>query len=84
MAAPPVLMVTLTTCGHCADAKAYFARRGIKPTVVEFDTANVALRRKIAADMRAHGVDGFPFVMIGGTPVNGYDPETFDRLLSMN
>ena len=39
---------------------------------------------RIAADMRAQRVDGFPFVMIGGKAVNGYSPSTFERLLSMN
>lgn len=84
MATPPVLLVSLTTCGHCAEAKAYFQKRGIVPTVVEFDKVGVDLKRRIAADMRAHHVDGFPFVMIGGQAVNGYDPETFERLLSTN
>jgi hypothetical protein len=54
------------------------------PTVIEFDKVGVALRRRIAADMRAQHVDGFPFVMIGGKAVNGYSPSTFERLLSMN
>jgi len=84
VATPPVLIVSLTTCGHCAEAKEYFRRRGIVPTVIEFDSVGVELKRKIAADMRAHHVDGFPFVMIGGVAVNGYAPEEFERLLSMN
>jgi glutaredoxin len=84
MMTPPVLIVSLTTCGHCAEAKAYFQKRGIVPAVIEFDKVGPALKRKIAADMRAHHVDGFPFVMIGGVAVNGYSPVTFERLLSMN
>ena len=84
MASPPVLLVTLTTCGACAEAKAYFRARGIEPTVIEFDRVGVDLKRRIAADMRAHHVDGFPFVMIRGVAVNGFSPATFDRLLSMN
>lgn len=84
MAARPVLIVTLTGCGHCEEAQAYFRQRGIVPTVIAFDQVGVALRRRIAADMRAQHVDGFPFVMIGGKAVNGYSPSTFERLLSMN
>lgn len=84
MATPPVLIVALTTCGHCAEAEAFFRQRGIVPTVIEFDKVGVELKRRIAADMRAHSVDGFPFVMIGGVAVNGYAPATFERLLSMN
>jgi glutaredoxin len=78
------MIVSLTTCGACAEAKAYFRARGIEPTVIEFDMVGVDLKRRIAADMRAHRVDGFPFVMIGGVAVNGFSPSTFDRLLSMN
>ncbi len=84
MAKPPVLIVSLTTCGHCAEAEAFFRQRGIEPTVIEFDKVGPALKRKIAADMRAHEVDGFPFVMIGGVAVNGYSPLRFEQLLSMN
>ena len=84
MKAPPVLIVTLTSCGHCVEAEAFFRQRGIVPTVITFDKVGVALKRRIAADMRAQHVDGFPFVMIGGKAVNGYSPTTFERLLSMN
>jgi glutaredoxin len=84
VATPPVLIVSLTTCGYCAEAKAFFAKRGITPAVIEFDRVGPDLRRKIAADMRKHGVKGFPFVMIGGRAVRGFYPERFDQLLSMN
>ncbi|NLE23583.1 MAG: hypothetical protein GX624_12515 [Actinobacteria bacterium] len=84
MAPPPVLIVTMTGCEACTEAEAYFRRRGIVPTKVAFDQAGPALKRRIAADMRAQHVDGFPFIMIGGVAVNGYSPSTFDRLLSMN
>jgi glutaredoxin len=84
MAAPPVLIVTLTTCGACAQAEAFFKRRGIVPTIIAFDQVGPELKRRIAADMRAQHVDGFPFVMIGGKAVNGYSPIAFERLLSAN
>ncbi len=84
MATPPVMIVSLTTCGYCVQAKAFFKERGIEPTVIEFDRVGLGLKRKIAADMRAHHIEGFPFVMIGGRAVNGYDPQEYERLLSMN
>lgn len=84
MATVPVLIVSLTTCAYCAQAKAFFKQRGIEPAVIEFDSVGVGLKRKIAADMRAQKVKGFPFVMIGGRAVEGFDPEAFERLLSMN
>lgn len=79
---PPVMIVALTTCDACAAAEAYFRQRGIVPTVIDFDHAGPELKRRIAADMRAQHVDGFPFVMIGGRAVNGYSPVEFERLLS--
>jgi glutaredoxin len=81
---PPVMIVSLTTCGYCVQAKQFFRARGIEPTVIEFDRVGLDLKRRIAADMRKYHVDGFPFVMIGGKPVNGYDPGAYERLLSMN
>ena len=84
MTTPPVLIVSLTTCGHCTQAKAFFRQRGVQPTVIEFDTVGNDLKRRIAADMRAHKIQGFPFVMIGGKAVGGYDPQAYERLLSMN
>ncbi len=84
MSTPPVMIVSLTTCGYCVQAKAFFKERGIEPTVIEFDRVGLDLKRRIAADMRANHIDGFPFVMIGGHAVNGYDPQEYERLLSMN
>ena len=52
--------------------------------MIEFDSVGVGLKRKIAADMRAHEVKDFPFVMIGGKAVAGDDPEAYERPLSMD
>lgn len=84
MTTPPVLLISLSTCGYCEQAKAYFRTRGIVPTIIEFDSVGVDLRRQIAADMRAAGAQGFPFVKIGGRGVTGFDPAVYDRLLGMN
>ena len=84
MATPPVLLVTLTTCGHCAEAKAYFQKRGIVPTVIEFDKVSVDLKRRIAADMRAQPRRRLPVRDDRRKAVNGYDPAAYERLLSMN
>ena len=78
---PPVTVYSLTTCGWSRKAKDYFKRRGIKAFVIEYDRAGPDLQRKISAEMKAAGADGFPFVRIGGKVVKGYDPTTYDRLL---
>jgi glutaredoxin len=78
---PPVTIYSLTTCGWSRKTKEYFKQRGIQAFVIEYDTAGPELQRKIAAEMRKEGADGFPFVRIGGKVVKGYDPAAFDRLL---
>jgi len=78
---PPVTVYSLTTCGWSRKAKDYFKQRGIKAFVIEYDTAGPDLQRKISAEMKTAGADGFPFVRIGGKVVKGYDPTTYDRLL---
>jgi arsenate reductase-like glutaredoxin family protein len=81
MKAPPVTIYSLTTCGWSRKAKAFFKERGIGAFVIEYDTVGPALQGKIAAEMRAEGADGFPFVRIGGRVVKGYDPDGYEQLL---
>ncbi len=78
---PTVVIYSLTTCGWCAKAKDFFRQRGISPFVVEFEMAGLELKRKMAAEMRQAGANGFPFVKIGGYAVSGYDPERYEKLL---
>ncbi len=78
---PPVTVYSLTTCGWSRKAKEYFKQRGIKASVIEYDTAGPDLQQKISAEMHKEGADGFPFVRIGGKVVKGYDPGAYDRLL---
>ena len=84
MAAPPVTIYSLTTCGWSAKTKAYFRQKGVDAFVIEYDTAGPDLQRKIAAEMRENEASGFPFVRIAGHVVRGYDPGTFDRLLAQH
>jgi len=78
---PPVTIYSLTTCGWSRKAKDFFHQRGIDAFVIEYDTAGPDLQRKISAEMKAEGADGFPFVRIAGKVVKGYDPENYERLL---
>ncbi len=80
-ARPTVVIYSLTTCQWCARAKAFFRARGIAPLVVEYDMAGPDLQAKVAAELRAHGATGFPFVKIDGRVVPGYDPGEYERLL---
>ena len=81
MAATTVIIYSLTTCGWSAKAKAFFRDRGLSPYVIEYDMADADLQRKLAAEMREHGAEGFPFVKIDGHVVRGYRPADYERLL---
>lgn len=78
---PAVTIYSLTTCGWSRKAKDFFKRRGIRASVIEYDTAGSDLQRKISAEMKAAGATGFPFVRIGGRVVKGYDEATYEKLL---
>jgi len=78
---PPVTIYSLTTCGWSRKTKDFFRQRGIDAFVIEYDTVGFDLQRKIAAEMRAEGAEGFPFVRIAGKVVKGYDPVRFEQLL---
>jgi glutaredoxin 3 len=81
-AEPTVIIYSLTTCTWCTKAKDFFRQRGIFPYVIEFEMAGLELKRKMAAEMRHVGGNGFPFVKIGGYAVSGYDPERYEKLLT--
>ena len=81
MTPPPVTIYSLTTCQWSRKAKAFFKERGIPAYVIEYDTAGPDLQRKIAAEMKENGADGFPFVRIRGQVVRGFDPGRFEQLL---
>jgi glutaredoxin len=83
MAVPTVIIYSLTTCGWSAKAKAFFRERGVSPYVIEYDMAGADLQRKIAAEMRQHGAQGFPFVIIDGHVVAGYSPQDYERWLKV-
>ena len=81
MTTPPVTIYSLTTCQWSRKAKAFFTERGIEFYAIEYDMAGPDLKQKIAAEMRQHGADGFPYVKIGRQVVRGFDPASFERLL---
>jgi glutaredoxin len=81
MAYPPVTIYSLTTCGWSRKAKEFFKQRGVDAFVIEYDMAGPDVQRKIAAELQQHGAKGFPFVIIGGQVVPGYNPQRFAELL---
>ena len=79
-----VKMYTLSTCPWCARAKKFFKEKKIPVECVEYDLVSPKEQEKIMAEMKQHGGgNSFPFVMIGGDAVEGFDPERFTELLGL-
>lgn len=75
--APAVVIYTLSTCPHCAEAKAYLTKRGIPFTNREVDTddEHMAELMKIYDEMKVPNERrGVPLFVIGGTTrLQGFD-----------
>lgn len=63
-------------CPHCRDAKKYLADRGFA-----FEVRDIEKDPMADMEYRALHGRGVPLVVIDGTPVTGFVPEAFDRLL---
>ncbi len=77
-----VTIYALSTCLWCKKTKKYFEEKKIPFEAVDYDKQDEDRQEKMMQEMRGAGCTGsFPFVNIGGTCVQGYDPEEFERLL---
>ena len=78
-----VTLYTLSTCPWCAKAKQFFAERKVPVQVIEYDRADAATQARISQELAAHGVSGYPYAVINGRVVAGYDPMRYATLLLM-
>jgi glutaredoxin len=76
-------MYTLSTCPWCRKAKKFFSERNIPFDFTDYDLADEATQDKIMRELDAMGVKGFPFVRIGDQVVEGYRPDRYAQLLSL-
>ena len=77
-----ITIYALSTCLWCKKTKKYFDEKKIHYETVDYDKQDEASQQKMMQEMRAAGCSGsFPFLKIGGTCVQGYDPEEFERLI---
>jgi glutaredoxin len=82
---PAVVIYTLSTCPHCAEAKAYLTKEGIPFTNREVDTddEHMAELVEIYDDMKVPDEKrGVPLFIIGGkTRLQGFDREKIKAAL---
>jgi glutaredoxin 3 len=85
-AAPLVVIYTLSTCPHCAEAKAYLTKHGIPFTNREVDTDDKYMEElvKIYDEMKVpEERRGVPFFVIGGKiRLQGFDREKLEAAIT--
>jgi len=75
MAAPQVVVFTMTGCQQCAGVKAYLSEKGIA-----FTERNVLDDDKAMADFRELGYRGTPVTVVGDEAVIGFDRTRLDEV----
>ncbi len=78
-----VFMYTLSTCPWCRKTKQFFKDKNIPFEYVDYDLADEKEQEKIMEEISKQGGSAFPFVMIDGKVVIGYNPEKFSELLDL-
>lgn len=79
-----ITVYALSTCPWCRKAKQFLKDRNIAFEVLDFDTCDRQKQQEALAVMKQHGGgDSFPFVLIGGDAVEGFDPERYCELLGI-
>ena len=79
-----IFMYTLSTCPWCRKTKQFFKEKNIPFDYVDYDLQGEEEQEKIIQEMQRIGGTGafaFPFVIIDGKVVVGYNPEKYSELL---
>lgn len=78
-----ISMYTLSTCPWCRKTKKFFTEHNIPFDFIDYDLADEGTQKRILSDMDRYKASGFPFVMINGDTVEGYNPERYTKLLGL-
>ena len=76
-AAGQVTMYSTRWCGHCKNARRYFAEKRIAYRELDVESSEAAAR-----EFKALGGDGVPLILVGNKAMSGFDPESFEALLA--
>ena len=74
---------TLSYCPWCKKAKKFFKERGIEFEFIDYDLVDEAEQDRIEDEMKKNSKGGisFPYVVIDGTVVHGWNPGRYEELL---
>jgi glutaredoxin len=70
-----VTMYSTEWCGHCKNARNYFAAKGISYREIDVERSESAAR-----EFKSLGGSGVPLILVGGKAMSGFDPESFEAL----
>jgi glutaredoxin len=75
---------TLSYCPWCKKTKKFFQERGIQVDFVDYDLQDEKEQSRIEEEMRRYSKGGisFPYVVIDGTVVIGWNPARYEELLN--
>ena len=71
-----VTMYSTTWCGHCRNARNYFAAKRIPYRDLDVESSASAAR-----EFKRLGGSGVPLILVGGKAMSGFNPESFEELL---
>lgn len=84
MAVKKIKVYALSTCPWCRKTKQFFKDKGVEFEAFDYDLCQPDLQKAILEEMRKYDAgDSFPFVLIGDEFVQGYDPESYCRILGI-
>jgi glutaredoxin len=70
-----VTMYSTTWCGHCKNARSYFAAKRIPYRDIDVEKSPEAER-----EFRARGGNGVPLILVGRKSMSGWGPEAFEAM----
>jgi glutaredoxin len=73
--AAAVTLYSTTWCGYCKQARRYFERNSIA-----FEEYDVETSARGKADYKAMKGRGVPIILVGEQRMNGFSPDSFERL----
>jgi glutaredoxin len=71
-----VTMYSTSWCGHCKNARNYFAAKRIAYREIDVEKSPEAAR-----EFKSLGGSGVPLILVGGRAMSGFSPEAFEALL---
>ena len=70
-----VTMYSTDWCGHCKNARKYFAAKGISYREIDVEKSESGAR-----EFKSLGGSGVPLILVGGKAMSGFDAESFEAL----